>query len=151
MAFELLFGPGRDDQIGDLRRQETAQPAHTLDLTDLISHTLFELLVELRYLLRSLTQFIEQTRVLDCDQCLVRECCGQLYLLLGERTHRLALQNNDANWLAFAKKRNAKYSAKSGSLLGLKEGEFGISKDIGHMNRFSFQYCTSDNISPPCP
>ena len=28
-----------------------------------------------------------ETRVLDCD-CLVRECRGQLYLLLGERTRR---------------------------------------------------------------
>ena len=45
MAFKLLFAPGRDDQIGHLRRQEAPQPAHALDFADLVGDALFELLV----------------------------------------------------------------------------------------------------------
>src|SRR5262249_52226290 len=45
MAFELLFSSSGDDQIGHLRRQEPPQPAHALDLADLIRDALFELLV----------------------------------------------------------------------------------------------------------
>jgi len=50
MAFELLFRSGGDDQIGDdqignLGRQETPQPAHALDFADLISNALFKLLI----------------------------------------------------------------------------------------------------------
>jgi outer membrane biogenesis lipoprotein LolB len=43
MAFRLRFRSRRDDQIGDLRWQETTQPAHALDLADLIGDALFEL------------------------------------------------------------------------------------------------------------
>ena len=47
MAFQLLLSPGRDDQISDLWRQETSQPAHALDFAYLVGDALFELLVEL--------------------------------------------------------------------------------------------------------
>src|SRR5215472_103920 len=55
MAFKLLFGSSGDDQIGHLRRQEPPQPAHALDLADLIGNALFKLLVEL-------IQIIQQSR-----------------------------------------------------------------------------------------
>ena len=66
MALQLLLSPGRNNQIGDLRRQETAQPAHALDLTDLIGNALFELLIQL-------VEIIEQPRILDSDGRLVSE------------------------------------------------------------------------------
>jgi hypothetical protein len=43
MAFKLFFRSGRDDQIGHLRRQKTAQPAHTLDFANLVGNALFKL------------------------------------------------------------------------------------------------------------
>ena len=45
MAFELLLGTGRNDQISHLRRQEAPQPAHALDFAHLVGDALFELLV----------------------------------------------------------------------------------------------------------
>ena len=59
MAFKLLFRSRCDDQIGDLRRQEAAQPAHALDFADLIGNALFELLIELDDLFRPLAQFAQ--------------------------------------------------------------------------------------------
>ena len=46
MTFELLFSAGCDDQIGDLRRQEAPQSAHSLDFAYLVGDAVFELLVE---------------------------------------------------------------------------------------------------------
>ena len=76
MAFELLFRPGSDDQIGYLRRKETSQSAHALDFADLVRDPLFKLLVQL-------VEIVEQSRVLDGDHCLVGEGRGQLDLLVG--------------------------------------------------------------------
>jgi hypothetical protein len=45
MAFELLLGPRRNDQIGYLRRQETPQPAHALDFAYLVGDALFQVLI----------------------------------------------------------------------------------------------------------
>ena len=50
MAFELLLGTGRDDQISHLRRQKAPQPAHALDFVYLVGDALFELLVEFLHL-----------------------------------------------------------------------------------------------------
>jgi hypothetical protein len=98
MAFELLLRAGRDDQVGDLRRQEAPQPAHAPDLAHLIGHAHFKLLIELHQLLRlrfdllgSLAQFIEQPHVLDGDDGLRGEVLDKLNLSLGERTNFLAV------------------------------------------------------------
>jgi hypothetical protein len=45
MAFQLLLRSRCNDQISDLRRQETSQPPHALDLAYLVGDALFELLV----------------------------------------------------------------------------------------------------------
>jgi hypothetical protein len=45
MAFELLLAPGRNDQIGHLRRQEAPQPAHAFDFANLVGDARFELLI----------------------------------------------------------------------------------------------------------
>src|SRR5262249_44797611 len=94
MTFELLFGPRCHDQVSDLWRQETAQPAHALDLANLIGAALFGLVVELRYLLCSLTQFVEQPHVLDGDHRLVGESPEKLNLPLGKAS-RLRLRYGD--------------------------------------------------------
>ncbi len=80
MTFELLLCPGCDDQISDLRRQETSQLTHALDFAYLLGDALFEFLIELGEFLRlhlqlvsSLAQFVEQPRVLDGNDCLVGE------------------------------------------------------------------------------
>ena len=67
VAFKLLLGPGRHDQIGDLRRQEAPQPAHALDFTDLVGDALFELLVEFDDFLSSFAQLAKQAGVFDSD------------------------------------------------------------------------------------
>ena len=107
MAFKLLFRSRRDDQIGDLRREETAQPAHALDLADLVRDALFELLVELRYflrahlqLLRSFGQFVQKPGVLDRDHSLGSKIRDQLNLLVGKRAYLLAIDANRANQFA---------------------------------------------------
>jgi hypothetical protein len=60
MAFQLHFCSRRDYQISNLPREETAQPAHALDLANLIGDPVLQLLIEL-------IQVIEQPRVLDRD------------------------------------------------------------------------------------
>jgi hypothetical protein len=45
MAFELLLAARRDDQVGDLRRQEAPQPSHLFYFAFLVGDALFELLV----------------------------------------------------------------------------------------------------------
>src|SRR5437762_844782 len=59
----------RDDQVGNLRRQEAAQPPHALDLADLLVDALLESLVQGAQLLRLrlelgrlLANFGEQSR-----------------------------------------------------------------------------------------
>src|SRR6516165_7736703 len=107
MAFQLLFRAGRDDQIGNLRRQETAQSAHPLNLAHLLHDPLFELLVELRYfqrahlqLLRSLAQFVQKPGVLDRDHSLGGKIGDQLNLLACKWPHLLAIDTNRANQFA---------------------------------------------------
>jgi hypothetical protein len=51
MAFKLLLGTGRDNQISYLWRQKSPQPAQPLDFAYLVGDALFELLVELGELL----------------------------------------------------------------------------------------------------
>ena len=63
MALKLFLRSRGNDQIGDLRRQETSQSAHALDLAYLVGDTLFELLVELDNVLSSFTKFAEKARV----------------------------------------------------------------------------------------
>ena len=91
MAFQLLLGPRRDDQVGDLRRQKTPQPAHALDLADLVGDARFELRIELDNLFSALPQLIEQAGVLDGDHRLRSEVLQQRDLLVGERPNFLAV------------------------------------------------------------
>ena len=87
MTFELLFGSGRDNQIGHLRRKETSQSPHALDFADLVGDAPFELLVQL-------VELIEQPCILDGDHGLRCEILHQLDLLVGEWTDLLAVDHD---------------------------------------------------------
>src|SRR6516162_11124846 len=100
MTFELLFRSGGHDKVSNLWRKETAQSAHALDLADLISNTLFELLIEFENLLGSLAQFIKQPRVLDGDYRLVGETLHQVQIALLEGLYFAARDNHHADCLA---------------------------------------------------
>ena len=72
VAFQLPLRSRRNNEIGDLRRQEAAQSAHAFDLADLLVHALFKSLVQLQQFRRLLLELgrllldhAEQARVLD--------------------------------------------------------------------------------------
>src|SRR5215475_6417741 len=120
MAFKLLFRPRRDYQIGDLRRQETAQPAHPFDLANLLDDTLFELLVELRYflrahlqLLRSLAELVQKPGVLDRDHSLGSKIRNQLNLFVGKWAHLLAIDTDSANQFAILEHRHLEKTSRA--------------------------------------
>src|SRR6476620_4193765 len=105
MAFQLLLAPRSNDQISDLRRQEAAQPAHALDFAYLIGDAVFELLVELRKLLRLpckllgfFAKFAQQPRVLDSYYSLGSKVRHKSYLFVGKRTDLLSKQSKYADW-----------------------------------------------------
>src|ERR1700722_15508388 len=97
MAFELLLGTGRDDQISNLRRKETSQPTHSLYFANLVGDALFELLVEFRQfprlrlkLLRLVSKVIEQTRIFNGDDSLRCEVLQQRNVFTSERAYLLS-------------------------------------------------------------
>src|SRR5262245_37752670 len=63
-------------------------------------------------LLEGLSQLVEQARVLDGDNGLGGEILQQLDLLVGERTHLLAIDNNYANRLALLEHRRSQVAAR---------------------------------------
>src|SRR5690242_1274658 len=104
MALKLPFGSGCDYQIRHLGREKTAQPAHALDLADLVGDALFELFVEFGYflraqlqLIRSLAQFIQKPGVLDRDHGLGGKIRDELNLIVGKWAYLLAIDSNRAN------------------------------------------------------
>src|ERR671919_3131636 len=50
MGFQRIFGVAANDQIGELRRKETFQPAEALELADLLLNALFQVFIPLRKL-----------------------------------------------------------------------------------------------------
>src|SRR5262245_27433563 len=98
MAFELLLCSGSDDQIGYLRRKETPQPAHALDFANLVSDTLFKLLVQF-------VEVIEQSCVLDGDHSLGGKILYKLDLLFTKGAHLLAVDYDHADEFALLQHR----------------------------------------------
>ncbi len=69
-------------------------------------------------IVRALAQLVEQPRVLDGDDRLIGEILHQLDLLVGERPHFLAVDDDNANQLVFLEHRHGEDSpiaAKLGS------------------------------------
>jgi hypothetical protein len=100
-----------------------AQPAHALNLADLVGDTLFELLVEFGDFLRadfelfgSLALFFQQAGVLDGYNCLGREILQQSDLLISERTNLFAEDCNSADQLLIFEHRDGSYCPHAAKL-----------------------------------
>src|SRR6516165_10661637 len=92
--------------------------------------------------------FVEQAHVLDGDARLVGEGGGQVDLLVGEGANGLTHQDDSADRMALAQQRYAEDRAIPDLLLRFPKSIFGISQDIGDLNRFAFEYRSPDNAAP---
>ena len=154
MAFELLLRARRDDQVGDLRRQEAAQPAHPLDLADLLVDAPFEVLVQDAQLLRLrlqlarlLPDLVEQASILDGDHGLCGEVRREPDLLLGKRGDFIAGERKDTDRRPLAQKRHAKVRSELEQLLEAERLILGIGQRILGMNRPALQRSTSNHTA----
>src|SRR5262249_24755996 len=94
-------------------------------------------------------QLIEQSHILDRDHRLVGEGVDQLDLLVGKGLHRSPRQRNDADRATLAQQRHRKRGAKSGSLLNVGVGIFGIGQDIGHVHAVPLHQGAPDDAPAP--
>jgi hypothetical protein len=94
MAFEDPVVALRDDEVGELRREKAAQFAGPLDLGELGGDTRLQFAVPPGDLVGAGAQFAEQPRVLHRDDRLRREVLQQCDLLVGERAHLLAVDDD---------------------------------------------------------
>jgi hypothetical protein len=85
----------------------------------LVSDTLFELLIELRYLLGSLAQFAQQPCVLNCDDGLSGEVGQQIDMFSLERSHFGSANYNRAERSALADQGYANDTAMTTLACGL--------------------------------
>ncbi len=83
-------------------------------------------------------QFVEQSRVLDRDNGLVREGFEQFDLLLAESSWLCAYHGQGANDRAFAKKGHADSGPYAGGSWLIGALELGIGNDIRNMDRATF-------------
>src|SRR5262249_16991700 len=118
-----------------LWRQKTPQPAHALDFVHLVGDALFELLVEFHqllglrfYLLCSLAQFVEQPRILDCDDGLSGEVRQQLDLFIREGLNLVTVDAYDAVEFVVFDERHYNHGANATNLHRLHHS--GITLDI---------------------
>src|SRR5262249_38698038 len=74
----------------------------------------------------TLSQLVEQPRVLDGDDGLVGEIADQLDLLVGERPHLLAVDRDGADQLAFLQHWNSKNRAGTGEVEEGRAGRIGV-------------------------
>ena len=95
--FERLFGPEPRGVLGQHLGETDDGVERRAQFMAHIGEELRLVLARLRELPALVLDFVEQPHVLDRDHRLVGEGGDQLDLLVGERAHRLALQNNDAD------------------------------------------------------
>src|SRR5215472_10514518 len=120
----------------------SASHSRAADCTSVLS-TVCKSKVELEHvgggglLLQRFAQFVEKARVLDCDHRLVGEGFDQLDLLFGKRPHRRSLQDDDADWRAFAEKRDR----KRGTYIELRVAHcvIWVGTNIWDMNDLAFE------------
>jgi hypothetical protein len=67
-------------------------------------------------IIRALTQFVEQARVLDGDDCLRGKVLDQLDLLVREWAHFLTVNNNGADHLVVLQHGDADQGARTGEV-----------------------------------
>src|SRR4029450_11646810 len=87
--------------------------------------------------------------VLDRDHCLVGEGLNQLDLLVGERMHFGADQNDHADRDSLAQQWHAEHCAKAADLGRFEPCIFGISENIGHMNSPALKHSSPDDRASP--
>jgi hypothetical protein len=93
------------------------------------------LLQGLAQILGSLMKFFEQSNILDRNHRLVGECGDEIDLLLAERLHALAGENENADRLIFPQQWHAKRSALTGQRYRFAHRVFGIGSDVGDLHR----------------
>ena len=91
------------------------------------------LLQRLAQIVRALPQLVEQPRVLDGNDSLGSEVLDQLDLLVGERTHFLAVNGDRANQLAVLEHGNAERCPITAKLD--RGNHIGIAFEIGRDRR----------------
>src|SRR6516165_9472704 len=91
MAFENLLVPLRDDQLGELGREETLQPPDASQFLHQFGDPRFKPTIEYRHLVGALAQFAEQARIFHRDHRLRREVLQESDLLVRERANFLAI------------------------------------------------------------
>ena len=114
MAFEDFLVAPRDDQFGQLRREETFQPPDPAQFLDLLGYVGFKAPVEFRHFFGALPQFAQQARILHRDHRLRCEVFKQCDLFFRERLHPLAAQVDGANHRPLAYQRHPELSADFG-------------------------------------
>ena len=92
-----------------------------------------------RQLGRASIDLIEQSNVFDRDDRLVGEGLDELDLLLGERMHRAASQNDDPQDEAVAQQRDAERGPIVPEFLALPQLIFRIGEAVGQMNCASLE------------
>src|SRR6516164_3656538 len=97
MAFEDLLVTLRDDEFGQLWRDEPFQPPDPPQLLDLFGDPRLKNTVQFGYLIGALLQFVQQPRVLHRDDRLVGEGGDQCNLLFGKRLDVRAGEKEAAN------------------------------------------------------
>src|SRR4029079_13825326 len=144
MAFELLFRPGRNDQIGYLRRKETSHLTHTLDFADLVGGALFKVLVQV-------VEIIEESCVLDGDDGLCSKILDQLDLLVRERKDLLSKECKCTDKLVFLEHRKCSVCPGTGVFTddhsGIACRSIEIMRfvhDVSNLNRLFCRHHTSE-------
>src|SRR5262245_9483154 len=107
------------------------------------------LLQRLGQLARARLHLVEQTHVLDRDHRLVGEGGDKVNLLLGEWPHRLALQDNDPDWISFPQQWQPQHRASAADLRSFLQGVFRIGQNIGDLDDASFLQDTTEDRSAP--
>jgi hypothetical protein len=96
------------------------------------------LLQGLREVRSALTQFVEQPRILDGDDCLVGERAHQFDLTLRERLDPLARKANDTNRLALAQQWHPDLGVHTTETGRCRKGVLRIGGNINDVHRSSF-------------
>src|SRR6516162_2413710 len=84
MAFEDLLVTLRDDELGQLRREEPLQPPDPAQFANLLGDPRFQAAIKFGHLLGALAQFAKEPRILHGDDCLRSEIFQERDLLVGK-------------------------------------------------------------------
>src|SRR5205814_5535437 len=110
VAFQDLLVALRDDEFGELRREEALQPPDPTQFLDLLDHSCLETAVQFRHLACALAQLAEQPRILHSDDRLRGETLKQRDLLVRERSWLFSKGGNKTQKSLFLAQRHGQCS-----------------------------------------